>query len=351
MAGRKIRVAHYINQFFGGVGGEDAAGHEVEIREGSVGPGAALDKALADRGEVVLTIVCGDNYFHEQTESVLKTVLPALRKANVDVLIAGPAFNSGRYGLACGNLCRAVHDELKLPVVTGMHPENPGVEQFRRHVYIVPTGASAAGMAKALPQLADFAARLAEGQTPDSPGSDGYIPKGFRRNILREQPGSERALNMLLNKLNGEAFESEIAVRSYDPVEPAPPIKDMSHAVVAIVSEAGIVPIGNPDRIEWARATKWRKYSIAGVSDLTGADYEAVHGGFDNTWANEDPDRLLAVDVLREMEADGTIGDLLDDYYMTVGNGTGVDVMEKMTEEIAVDLRKVGADCAIVPAT
>ena len=33
------RVVHYINQFFGGIGGEEKADHKPEVREGVVGPG------------------------------------------------------------------------------------------------------------------------------------------------------------------------------------------------------------------------------------------------------------------------------------------------------------------------
>ncbi|NLC03217.1 MAG: hypothetical protein GX787_02925, partial [Tissierellia bacterium] len=30
----KIRVVHYINQFFAGIGGEEMADHKPEVREG-----------------------------------------------------------------------------------------------------------------------------------------------------------------------------------------------------------------------------------------------------------------------------------------------------------------------------
>ena len=64
-----IRVVHYLNQFFGGVGGEDQADLRPRVVEGAVGPGRAIQKALGGRGEVVVTIICGDNYFAENIES------------------------------------------------------------------------------------------------------------------------------------------------------------------------------------------------------------------------------------------------------------------------------------------
>ena len=52
-------------------------------------------------------------------------------------LLAGPAFNAGRYGIACGAICRAVQKRFAIPVITAMYPENPAVEEYRKaQVYL-----------------------------------------------------------------------------------------------------------------------------------------------------------------------------------------------------------------------
>ena len=43
-----IRVVHYINQFFAGMGAEDTASVGVSVREEPVGPGLGLQKELGD---------------------------------------------------------------------------------------------------------------------------------------------------------------------------------------------------------------------------------------------------------------------------------------------------------------
>ena len=35
----KLRIVHYINQFFANIGGEEKADYQPELREGIVGPG------------------------------------------------------------------------------------------------------------------------------------------------------------------------------------------------------------------------------------------------------------------------------------------------------------------------
>lgn len=348
---QKVRVVHYINQFFGGLGGEGKADLPLTSREGAVGPGIALQKVLGERGQIVATLICGDNYFQENQAKVIAEALELISRYQPGVVIAGPAFNAGRYGLACGALCQAVQERLHCPAVTAMYPENPAVEMYRRQVYIVPTAPSAVGLAQAAPKLADLACKLALGEKPGSAAAEGYLPRGYRLNEIETKTGAERAVEMLLAKLKGQPFQTELEVERYEPVTPAPPVSDLSRATIALVTEGGIVPKGNPDRIEWARASKWGRYSLAGLNDLTGETHEAIHGGFDNTWANQDPDRVLPVDVLRSLEREGVIGKLLDVYYVTVGNGTGIDASHKYGQEIARELLEAGVNAVISPAT
>ena len=44
----KYKIVHYLNQFFGGIGGEDKADFQPEVREEIIGPGMALNAGLGD---------------------------------------------------------------------------------------------------------------------------------------------------------------------------------------------------------------------------------------------------------------------------------------------------------------
>ncbi|TCO79469.1 glycine reductase [Marinisporobacter balticus] len=347
----KIRVVHYINQFFAGIGGEEKADIKPEVREGVVGPGAALKMGFKDEAEIVATVICGDSYFNENLEEAKPAVLEMIKKYNPDLFIAGPAFNAGRYGVACGTISKAVQEELNIPVVTAMYVENPGVDMYKKDVYIVETGNSAAAMRKAAPALAKFALKLGTGEVIGSPSEEGYISRGIRKNIFREERGATRAVNMLIKKLKGEEFVTEYPMPNFDNVVPGKAITDISKAKIAVVTSGGIVPKGNPDHIESSSASKYGEYDIDGVMDLTEATYETAHGGYDPVYANEDSDRVLPIDVLRDLEKEGKIGELHRYFYTTTGNGTSVGNSKKFAAEYAQKLVAAGVDAVILTST
>ena len=105
---------------------------------------------------------------------------------------------------------------------------------------------------------------------------------------------------MLIKKINGEEFETEYPMPAFDRVEPGKAIKDLSKARIALVTSGGTVPKGNPDHIESSSATKYGSYDFSGINDLTDENSETAHGGYDPVYANEDGDRVLPIDVMRE---------------------------------------------------
>jgi glycine reductase len=274
-----------------------------------------------------------------------------IKSYSPDILIAGPAFNAGRYGVACGAICAAVGGKLGIPVVTGMYPENPGADMYKKNCYIVKTSNSAAGMRKAVPLMAKLALKLLNGEPVTSPDEDQYIARGIRKNVFKEELGAKRAVDMLIAKLGNKEFTTEYPMPAFDRVTPNPPIKDMSKAKIALVTSGGIVPKGNPDKIESSSASKYGRYSLAGVDDLTADSHETAHGGYDPVYANEDPNRVLPVDVMRDLEKEGVIGELYDHYYATVGNGTSVANAKKYAQSIAKDLIADGVQAVILTST
>ena len=347
-----LRVVHYLNQFFVGIGGEEKADTPVEVvRKGPVGPGVPLQKALGEEGTIAGTVMCGDNYFTEHQQEALAEILRRVGELKPDVLVAGPAFSAGRYGIACAAVCAEVQRRLALPAVTAMHPENPGVEQYRSEVYILPTAPTAVGMGEVVPRLARMAIRLGRSEEPGLAAQEGYLPRGIRKNLNVGIPAAERAVDMLLARLKGGPFEPEILIPEFENVPPPPPVPDLSQVTIAVVTESGVVPCGNPDRLETWNASKWLHYNFAGKSGLVKGEFEAWHGGCDTRWTNDDPDRVIPLDGLRQLEREGVIGRLHDEYYVTTGNMSSISTMTRLGSEIAQELKRHKVDAVLLVAT
>lgn len=345
-----IRCVVYLNQFFGGVGGEEAAMQSPYREDGPVGPARLLDRSLGDAGGVVSTVVCGDDFFAENEEAALAEVQRLVLEANPDLVIAGPAFGSGRYGWACAKVASSLQ-RTGILAVTGMHEENPGLELMSRDLYVVPTSASAATMKDAIGRMLELVHKLRAKELIGGARDNGYFPRGVRKNQLVEEGAADRLVRQLLRKVAGESFETEIALPNYDNVPPSRLSVPLSEARVALLTEGGLVPTGNPDRLPSARSTQWFRYSIAGVSDLEPDAYELMHGTFDKSQSYGDPDRVLPVDVMRDLERDGVVGGLHDDYYVTSGFAMALKHAERIGREIGSHMRDQNIMAVIVTST
>jgi len=345
-----FKVLYYVNQFFGQVGGEEKAGIEPFYKEEKIGPAGGFEALLEGEGTVVGTLVCGDNYFNEHNKEAFAFIMDTIKAAKPDLVVTGPAFNAGRYGMACGEIAAKVTEELGIPALTGMYAENPGLDTCVSKVIVVSTPDSAAGMRTALPTMAKIARKLAKGEELGAPEEEGYIPQGRRLTVFSDKRGSKRAVEMLLARLNNQAFETELPMPQFDRVDPALAIKDLSKATIALVTSGGIVPFGNPDRIQSASAQKWGKYDIAAASALKGG-YYTIHGGYDPVYANETPDRVAPLDVMKTLEKEGVIGKVYDFFYTTTGTGTSVGNALTFGKEIGAELKAAGVDGVILTST
>lgn len=346
-----MRVVHYLNQYFGGLGGEENADLPPQTRTGAVGPGRLLEQLLGSGSQVAATVICGDNYAAENLAGVAAAVTKAVQDAQADLLVAGPCFQAGRYGAAAGEVCNAVQVQLGVPAITAMALENPGVDLYREQVYIVDSGPDVSGMQDVLATMARLGTKLANKEPLGRPSDEGYLPQGKLRSEFVEHTAAHRLAQMLLAKLRGQPFTSEVPTVPVEPVPAPPAIPDLSQATVAIVTDGGLVPKGNPDQIPRAFAQVWGAYSFARQDSLPPQEYEVAHGGYDNRYVEQDPHRLVPVDVLRELVREGRIGKLHEEFLSTTGNGNPLENSRRMGREIAVRLKEAGVDAVILTST
>jgi betaine reductase len=348
-----IRVLHYLNQFFAGIGGEEKAGQEVLFLSEPVGIGSVLENALKAHVVEYATIACGDNYFHEAEENALRAMGAAIDRFRPDIFLAGPAFNAGRYGIACAKVCSWVRDNWRIPAITAMHENNPGTREIGRHVFVLQTGASAASMQDALKRYSLLVERLiAQDQKAIEDFRAEYclaIPRRFT--IRTDKPDYVRAADLLLARLSGQSYESEIP-RIETQAHTVPNLTvSLADATVALVTEGGLVPKGNPDRLESSRGSRYFKYSVQGRSDLKQGEFEAMHTGYDTSTVDRDPDRLVPLDAMRVLESGQRIKKVHDQYFVTTGTGAMPSKMAELGAGIAAEIAGAGIDAVILTAT
>ena len=348
-----MKILHYLNQFFAAIGGEEKAGQDVLFIPRAVGPGAAIENAFKDRGVEYASLACGDNYFHEQEEKALTAIRDALEQFQPDFFLAGPAFNAGRYGLACAKVCSWVRENWRIPAIAGMHEDNPGTREIGRRVFIIQTGNSTASMPESLRRFSLLIERLLsdDENSVENFRAEYCLPILRRFTVRARAPDYVRAADLLLAKLKGQAYESEIP-RVEARQHPIPNLAgSLRDATVALVTEGGLVPKGNPDRLESSRGSKYFKYAIEGREDLSQGEFEAMHTGYDTATVNKDPDRIVPLDAMRVLEKAKRFNKLHSHYFVTTGTGAMPSKMEEIGAGIATELAGAGVGAVILTAT
>jgi len=346
-----LRVIHYINQFFGGIGGEDKASEKPQVKEGLVGMGKVLQDALKNRGQIVATVICGDNYFVENVQEASEEVLHMMTRYKPEMVIAGPAFNAGRYGIACGEVCKIAQAKLGIPAVTGMYAENPGVDLYKKNVYIAKTGDSAKGIPEASYRMVNIALKIMDKEKIGKPNEEGYFPRGILVDEISDRNAAQRAVSMVLAKIKGEPFESEMETPKFDKIKPPAAIKDLGSAMISLVTDGGLVPKGNPDNLVPLKSTRFATFNIEGLDFLSSKDVEANHVGYDTDYVDEDPNRLVPLDIMRDLKKEKVIGKLHKKMYSTAGVATSLENAKKIGQGIAEELKEDGVDGVIFTST
>jgi glycine reductase complex component B subunit gamma len=298
-----------------------------------------------------MTLVCGDNHAVENQQAVTASAIERIRAVKADLFVAGPCFDAGRYGMAAGALCAAVQAELNIPAITGMSEENPGADLYREALYIIDSGSNPAKMREVLGKMAIMGHNLVQKRAIGLPSEEGYLRRGLLRDQVVKHTAARRLVDMLVAKLDGAPFESEMMPVAFEPIPMPAAIKDLSQARVMLITDGGLVPKGNPDKIQGTAATRWGSYSIEGRDDLRGEEYEISHGGYDARFVQEDPDRLVPLDAMREMEKRGVIGKLHDEFISTSGRVNPLSNTRRLGREMAQKAKRDGVDAVILTST
>lgn len=345
------KVFYYTNQFYAGIGGEESASIGLEFRDGAVGPAAFLQQELGAGFEVVTSAVCGDNTIAEKGDELVPQIVEAVRQSGAELFVAGPAFNAGRFGLGCGYTTAAVTEQLKIPAVTAMYSENPGTDLYKNRCYILQTGNNARHLKEVISAMAVFAKRLCSGDEILDGKAEHYHGTGPAIDIDYTVPAAKRGIDMLLAKFSGKKFRTEVIMPNHEEI-PVPQLtKPLSQCKIGLVTDGGLVPLGNPDKQVPTNSKFFRRYSIEGMETLKAEDWEVSHQGYNSAFVRQDPNRLVPVDALRHLVKQGVIGSLNEVFYSTAAVMTPMEKCKEFGEGIAKALIADGCDAVIETST
>ena len=180
---------------------------------------------------------------------------------------------------------------------------------------------------------------------------EGYIPRGFRSNEYVEKNAAQRAIEMLMKRLAGQNPPTEIPLRGFEMVAargagPRPEERDDRHRH----GRRHGAP-GQPRQAEAGLRRRVRHVLHQGPAELPAGDFKGIHGGYDSTWVDEDPDRVVPLDALRQFEKEGRFKLLLEEYYALCGIGTNVAMSKKLGAQIAEQLKRKEVSAAIYTST
>ncbi len=344
----QTRVMHYLNQFFAGMGGEDKADVPLGSRDGALGPGTRLQQLLGNSAKIVVTAYCGDNFFSTHSEEVLSSIAQLVKNHDVNMVIAGPAFNAGRYGFACVEVCHALSASAGLYGVTGMYAENPGVTSYQQYkdarLFAAATADSVKGMEDALSKMAQLVSKLSAGSQLGAAADEGYMPRGIRVIENVNVKGAKRAVDMLMDKLAGRPFATEIPLELPEVYSIPHRIHDLATAQLALASTTGVHAAGNPHGFLATKDTKWAKYPIDKLQSMTDTKWDVVHGGYSTDAMLANPNYGVPLDVCRQMEREHVFAKLNPYLFATTGNGGAISAMQVIGKQMGAEMKAQGID-------
>jgi len=206
-------------------------------------------------------------------------------------------------------------------------------------------------MQAALTAMARLALKMGRKEGLGPAEIEGFLPRGIRQTYRRETPGYQRALGMLQAKLRGQRFTTEVPILIPERVSPAPPIADLSKATIALITTGGLVRKGNPDRQVSANATRYFRHNVSELESLNGKDWEAYHAGYFNHIVNRNPNYILPLSFMRDLERKGEISAIYPYIYALPGVSTPVAQSRRMGADVARELEEARVSGCLLVAT
>ena len=130
------------------------------------------------------------------------------------------------------------------------------------------------------------------------------------------------------------------------------PLLHCREATIALITEGGLVPKGNPDRLESGTGDAVSEIQLSGHGRLGDGmcSNPSIRAGIRHMSMRIRTDSCL-FDAMCDLEANRTIGKVHRYFYTTTGVAITVEAARKIGRDIAAELKLEGVSAAILTAT
>lgn len=119
-----MKILMIFDQVQAGLGGKENGNVGLGGKKMAIGSASMFENYLKDYdAKIFATLYCGDDYYLENSEIVMKKMAAMTQKLQPDVVICGPAFNYEKYGQMCVEVGHEIESKLQIPVVAAMSKE------------------------------------------------------------------------------------------------------------------------------------------------------------------------------------------------------------------------------------
>lgn len=134
-----MRALLFFDQTQAGAGGKERPNVKLAVEKGGIGSYHMFEKNLKDANVSVLaTTYCGNQYFFDNQEEVVRKIIGLVNKLKVEMVICGPCFNYEEYAHMSAILSEAIENQTDAKSIVMCSQENDTViTEFKNRVTIV----------------------------------------------------------------------------------------------------------------------------------------------------------------------------------------------------------------------
>ncbi|MDO4467800.1 MAG: GrdB-related putative oxidoreductase, partial [Bacillota bacterium] len=136
-----MKVIMIYDQIQSGEGTKDDKMVPLGAKKEPVGPAVMMAPFLKKiDAKVVACLYCGNGYYNDNKEEVIRKLTAMIAKLNPDVVMCGPTFNYADYASMAAHVAKSINEKTSVPALAAMSAENESViEAFKDQILIVKT--------------------------------------------------------------------------------------------------------------------------------------------------------------------------------------------------------------------